>query len=186
MAAEIDKHLDQRDELLDEIAELKASEKVLGLQGVRTHILGGALAGIESAANHWLTRIGWEGLSIELKPYSETQQGVVRDKISLKINGTDGDNGYEGMSSGQKRRIDVAILFALAEFAAGARGVVPGTLWLDEIMDSLDDEGIAAVSSVLRELATDRAIVVISHNEELADALSPDVHYKAPFGAIAA
>ena len=40
------------------------------------------------------------------------------------------------------------------------------------MFDSLDGAGVTAVVEALDELASARAVVVISHNEDLADRLS--------------
>lgn len=169
-----------------ERGELVACETVLGLQGVRAHILGGALSGIESMTNAWLMRIASPGHAIRLRPYSEKSgsSDAVTDKISMTIEGCGGGYGYEAASDGEKRRIDVAMLFSLGEFEAAAAGTRPGTLWLDEIMDGLDDNGIDAVSEVLQELSQERLIVVISHRKELCQALNPVTHLHVKDGTV--
>jgi DNA repair exonuclease SbcCD ATPase subunit len=47
----------------EELAELEAVDRVLSYEGVRAHVLGKALGGIEAVANNWLSRIadhdGW-------------------------------------------------------------------------------------------------------------------------------
>lgn len=166
-------------------AELQACEVVLGLQGVRAHILGGALTGIEALSNAWLSKIGWPGLQVSMKPYTESdKKDGVTDKISLKMDGAGGGYGYLAASTGEKSRIDIAILFAFAEYAAAAQGVEPGTLWLDEVMDGLDDDGVDAVSDVLQTISQNRLVVVISHRQELCDALRPAQHLHVNAGTI--
>lgn len=155
-----------------ESKELEACERVLGLKGVRAHVLGHALSGIEAVANGWLARIAGSGLQLSLKPYAEKKTGGVRDSISLEVAGAGGGYGYQGASGGERRRIDVALLLALAEIASAAHGRQRGTLFFDEVFDSLDGAGVTAVVEALDELAGARAVVVISHNEELADRLS--------------
>lgn len=177
----------------ERLALLQAAELVLGLKGVRAHVLGRALAGIEQAANVWLNRIVGSGhepcgssdeaaaveavfdgaLCLSLKPYSETKQGGVSDAISLEVLGAGGGYGYKASSGGERRRIDVALLLALAEVAQAAHGQAGGTIWADECFDALDADGVDRVSAVLAELAKDRAVVVISHNPQLQQALDP-------------
>jgi DNA repair exonuclease SbcCD ATPase subunit len=154
---------------------LKTVEKVLGLQGVRAHIITRALKGIEAVANRWLGQIA-KGVSIELNPYSEKKTGGVTDKIALKIHGVGGGYGYDGASAGERRRVDIALLCALAEIAAAARGVSQGDLFVDEVADGLDADGRAAVAEVFRELAKDKSVVVITHDADLAKLLQPVQH----------
>ena len=67
----------------------------------------------------------------------------------------------------------MALLLALGEVAAGASGTRPGTLWCDEVFDSLDTQGCEAVSEAIQEMSRDRCVVVISHNPRLVEML-PD------------
>lgn len=169
-----------------ELQVLMAVEVVLGLKGVRAHVLGKALSGLETVANSWLQRIAGAGLALSLKPYSEKKTGGVSDAISLEISGAGGGLGYKAASGGERRRLDVALLLALAEVAAAAHGREPGTLFLDECMDSLDQEGIVAVAKALRELGEERCVVVITHETALVEELRPVLHLKMENGALAA
>lgn len=154
---------------------LETVEVVLGLKGVRAHVLGRALSGVEATANAWLARLGLN-MAVELKPYTETKSGAVNDAISLNIVGAGGGYGYRAASSGQRRRIDIALLLALAEVSAAAQGGTPGTLLMDEVFDALDEDGKPAACDVIAELARDRAIVVITHDKELITRLAPVMH----------
>ena len=166
------------------LAELEATERVLGPEGVRAQLLSDALRGIEVIANRWLNRIAGKGLQLKLRSYSETKTGKIRDRISLEIDGAGGGFGFLAASPGQQRRIDVALLFALREIAAGAAGIEPGTLWVDEVADGLDLDGRIALGSTLRELGEDHTVVVITHNEELARHLRAELHLKVKDGTV--
>ena len=169
-----------------EMQVLTAVEQVLGLKGVRAHVLGKALIGLETVANGWLQRIAGAGLSLSLKPYAEKKTGGVSDAISLEVHGAGGGLGYKAASGGERRRLDVALLLALAEVAAAAHGRAPGTLFFDECMDALDQDGIVAVATALRELGQQRCVVVITHTPALVEELRPALHLHMENGAIAA
>lgn len=162
-----------RDVAQTEYDELVVCAEVLGLRGVRAHVLGQALGGIEAVANIYLSRIAQKGLHLVLKSYSETATGSVQDKISLEVIGAGGGFGYKASSGGERRRIDAAILLALAEVSSAASGRAPGTIFFDEIFDALDSDGTSAVAEALRELSGDRCVVVISHSDEFAAVLHP-------------
>jgi len=151
-----------------ELAVLNAVVAVFGLKGVRAHVLGKALGGIEQIANAWLQRIARTPLRLELKPYKDLKSGGTQDAISLEVTGAGGGYGYRASSGGERRRIDAALLLALAEVAAAAYGKHPGTVFVDEVFDALDADGIEAVAEALAELAFDRCVVVITHDELLA------------------
>lgn len=160
-------------ELAARAATLEAVDTVLGLRGVRAHVLGRALAGVETVANGWLSRIAGPNLRLRLRPYAEKADGSVSDAIGLEVEGAGGGHGYRAASTGERRRIDVALLFALSEVAAAAAGEEPGTLWVDEVFDGLDTPGVQAVSVALAALSASRAVCVITHNPALV-ALLPN------------
>ena len=157
------------------VEEARAVQDVLGPRGVRAHILGSALAGIEATANAWLCRLGLNGLQVHLRAQSELASGATRDVISLEVDGAGGGHGYRGASGGERRRLDIALTLALAEVTAAAQGRHLGTLFFDEVFDALDSDGVDAVVACVRELAMVRAVVVISHSEDLVARLRPDL-----------
>lgn len=165
-----------------EATVLEVCTRVLGLKGVRAHVLAKALGGVEEAANAWLSRIAGQGLQLSLSPYTEKKTGGVSDAISLEVKGAGGGRGYKAASGGERRRIDVALMLALAEVSAAAQGVSPGTLFLDEVMDALDHDGQESVAAVLSDMASDRVVVVITHSEHLQSALRPAMHLHAEAG----
>lgn len=154
----------------------------LGLRGVRAHLLGQTLGGVEAAANWWLSQIAPAGVSLRLREYTEGKKGALTHAISLAIDGAGGGQGYKGASGGERRRVDAAILLALAEVAAAVTGQACGTVWLDEVFDALDGEGVAAVAAALAQLSADRCVVVITHNADLAAALPAVLRLRAEGG----
>lgn len=157
---------------------------VLGLKGVRAHVLGKALGGIEAVANGWLEKVARVPLKVTLRPYSETASGTAADKISLEIEGAGGGQGYRAASGGERRRIDAALLLALAEVSAASYGRAPGTVFMDEVFDALDGEGVESVGEALAELARDRAVVLITHSEALVASLPAALRLRVVDGTI--
>lgn len=180
MKAELVEVEEQIDLHTNDVAELVEVEKVLGLKGVRAHIMGDSLSGIEAVANTWLARLR-QGVQIQLRPYSEKKTGGTNDSISLEVTGF-GRGTYKSSSAGERRRVDVALLLALGEVSSAARGQVPGTLFFDEVFDCLDEAGIEAVCDVLAELAQDRVVVVITHLRTLIEKLRGARHWHIAAG----
>ena len=162
------------EKVAEKLADLKvwrAAELVLGLKGVRAGLLGRTLNGLEAATNAHLARISNNRLTVRLRPYVEKKSGGVTDAIGMALEGAGGGFGYAASSQGERRRVDFALLLALAEVAAAAQGVQPGTLFFDEVFDSLDDGGIEAVASSLVALSESRAVVVVTHVPGIAERL---------------
>lgn len=171
--------LDQMDaesaqyEAASQVALLEACCLVLGTRGVRSQVLASALGDLETAANRWLAEIGDRDLKVTIRPQVERASGTVADVVTMEVAGAGGGRGYKGASAGERRRIDVAIMLALAEMAGRAHGTSGSTLFFDEVFDALDVDGSRAVAQALGKLAQDRCVVVISHSTALASELSP-------------
>jgi len=91
------------------------------------------------------------------------------------VHGIGGGHGYKATSQGERRRQDIALLLAFAG---------QGTLFFDEVFDSVDKEGIDAVAQVISELAAERCVVVITHNEDLADRVPHVAHWRVKEGVV--
>ena len=171
---------------LQEFDELTVVSAVLGLRGVRAHVLGRALEGIEEVANVWLAKLSTgAALSMSLRSYV-SKPGSVADAISLEVQGAGGGRGYRAASGGERRRIDAALLLALAEVSAAAYGKEPGTIFLDEVFDALDAEGVDAVVDALAELSGTRCVVLITHSEALVRSVPAALHLQVNAGVITA
>lgn len=172
------------DESTADVKLLEVVEIVLGTRGIRAHILGKALSGLEAVANAWLGRIAGKGLSLSLSPYTEKKTGGTSDAIGLAITGAGAGYGYRATSGGERRRVDVALVWALGEVAAAAHGRVPGTLFADEVFDALDEDGTMRAVDALHELAADRVVVVISHSRALVGSMRAVAHWHVEGGKI--
>lgn len=167
-----------------DIAELEACERVLGVRGARAHVVGRTLSGIESLANSWLARLS-STITIQLLPYTEKKSGGVVDAISLNLVGAGGESGYLGASAGERRRVDVALLLALAELAASTNngGSWQSPIFFDEVFDTLDADGREAVSDLVQQLSVDRCVVLITHDESVAS-LHADLRLRIDGGRV--
>jgi DNA repair exonuclease SbcCD ATPase subunit len=153
---------------------LKVAEHVLGTRGVRAHVLDQALADVERIANVWASRIGDVELKLSSTTPKKSRKGENAATISLLVrHGRMGWRPFHALSSGQRRRVDVALLFAFSEVACAVRGVRPGTIFCDEVDVNLDAAGVAALADVLQEMSADRCVVVISPDGRVGGFLEP-------------
>jgi len=154
-----------------------AVARTLSTKGVRAALLSRTIGAVEAAGNAWLGRICDNRLRLHLKPYGETKRGGIKDSVALSIEMTPEamlvseddepaafERGYLNASGGERRRLDVALCFALAEVAEVSRGEQHSTIFADEIFDALDAEGRGRVAEALRLLAEDRCVVVVAHD----------------------
>jgi DNA repair exonuclease SbcCD ATPase subunit len=108
-------------------------------------------------------------MSLALASTTEKKAGGTSDAISLRVSVDDGKTSrpYASLSAGERRRVDVAMLLALADVSGAAAGRLNSTLWMDEVFDALDGDGAAAVGSLVDRLGSSRAVVVITHSDNL-------------------
>lgn len=169
----------------EELARLGHVDSVLGTRGLRSYFLTRLLSHIEGATNEWLERLcgEHEAMSIKLRPYTEKKTGGVSDVIAMDMNF--GGGHYKGASGGERRRVDIAMMLAMAEVKNGVRhNTVRNTMFFDEVFDALDEPGVEAAAEVLKDLARTRCVVVISHNQQLLRYLPDCIHLVAEGGKI--
>ena len=77
---------------------------------------------------------------------------------------------YEQMSSGQKARINLAIMFALIEFAELKSGSRINLLLLDEVIESsgLDSEGKENILGIIKH-SVKKKMIMITHDQSVRD-----------------
>jgi DNA repair exonuclease SbcCD ATPase subunit len=149
----------------DEVTVLEHTIRVLGVRGVRSRILSKALSSLEELAN---TYLGWlcTGVKLGLSAQTELGNGKIQDKIEIQIDGYGGGQGYKALSGGQRRRVDLSLLLALASLSRSK-----GTLVFDEAFDALDTDGVQAACDLLSRIGQTRPVIVITHNPALVESL---------------
>jgi energy-coupling factor transporter ATP-binding protein EcfA2 len=78
---------------------------------------------------------------------------------------------YAGLSNGQRRRLILALSQALAHIQMLNVGAAPSAIWLDEVSINLDEAGIEGAYRMICELAKEKQVFVIDHNESLLQSL---------------
>lgn len=77
---------------------------------------------------------------------------------------------YQSLSNGEKRRLDICIQFSLHDYVHNYCGIKVDTLFIDEILDTLDIVGVENIFDVL-ELKMNycdiKRTLVITHNDNL-------------------
>ncbi len=196
--AEIRSYGLDREDALDESAYYEAQREALvakkrtleyvktnivGTRGFRSQILSEALEGLESAANYWMQRFA-PGVEIKIEPMRELKNGTVRGEIDVQLHGLANGHGYRGSSRGERRRLDVAITWALGEVEAAVQGLAESTIFCDEPFDALDPAGVSALVDAMSEVRERRCVVVITHSTNLVAALRPDRTYRVDAGEV--
>jgi DNA repair exonuclease SbcCD ATPase subunit len=154
--------------LASEVGELELCVRVLGTRGARVLYLTEAVEQIEALANEYLLDLSPPGIQIKIHTQTLKKGGGYSDTLSIETVGDCGKS-YDALSGGQRRRVDVALLLALADMSAAMSGVKGATLFFDEVFDALDSDGCEAVARLLERISKDRAVVLITHNKLLLE-----------------
>lgn len=95
-------------------------------------------------------------------------QFTLDENFNEKINSRFRDEfNYESFSEGEKKRIDLALMFTWREISRLRNGARCNILIFDEILDSaLDSEGMDDLIKIVKVLADDTNTIVISHKSD--------------------
>jgi DNA repair exonuclease SbcCD ATPase subunit len=74
---------------------------------------------------------------------------------------------YISLSGGEKRKVNLAVMMALKDLLLLTDKNQSNILFLDEIAENLDEEGINGLYNLLQEIKKDKLIFIITHNKYL-------------------
>lgn len=101
--------------------------------------------------------------------FDPSSQGRGKSFLPVISNDNGGDS-YEKSSKGERARIDLCILLALRDLMESRLTGKFNQIFLDEVFDGLDDEGISAVTNTLRKVFRKKSVFLITHNPSLKNA----------------
>lgn len=140
-----------------------------GAAGLRHYYLASITPYLSDRANHYISELTAGAGSISVTTQKETKKGGLKDELTIVADLGSGPN-FAAKSGGEAQRINIALLFALAELMSTRARVSCSTLFLDEILDGLDQPGVEQVVKLLNTelIGRKESIFVISHNADLA------------------
>lgn len=130
-----------------------------GETGIRKWVIEGIVPELNTRVNYWL-------------------QFLIDNKITLKFdsqlnevierNPPDGDPYvYHAMSTGQRRRLNLAVSQAFAHIMTISSNATPSFIFLDEVSTNVDPSGVQGIYNMICELAEDKQVFVTTHDQEL-------------------
>lgn len=149
-------------------------EVAFGNAGVRSFLLDQMLPDLTQFANEFSNSLTGGRTVIEIQSYNED---TMKDKFKIHAWNEDGSDIYAGNSSGEKRRVDVCVMFALLRVAITRTKI--NIALLDEILDTLDASGLDSILDTIQRFARELnlSIYVTSHTE-LNDMISEKIIIK--------
>ncbi len=140
----------------------KLIRNMLGEDGVRKFVLSKIIPFFNTKINHYLKIMGSD--------YSLIFDNNLVEKV---ITRTREIRDYNNFSSGEKKRIDLAILLSLMDIAKVQNSVDTNILVLDEVLDtSMDNEGVENflffLKNGFRQMYADKCIYIITHRNDIS------------------
>jgi len=158
-----DKIDEQESEKLDNQKKyelMKFWEKAFSEQGMVQYIIRNVLTYLNANCNKYVTWLSSGKLKIEFD-----------EKLNETISSGGQDIPHISLSGGEKRKINIAIMMALQDLLSVVTGSKTNLLFLDEIAENLDSDGINGLYIFMRELRKSKDLFVITHNDNLKSAL---------------
>lgn len=169
LVAEIEELNRQRVEFADDKAYYDLAALLLKDSGIKTKIIKQYLPIINKLVNKYLAAMDFF-VNFEIdEEFQETIKSRHRDAFS-----------YENFSEGQKRRIDLSLLFTWRAVAKLKNSVNTNLLILDEILDgSLDANGVEEFMILLNTFGNEMNTFLISHRGDiLADKFNHTLRFE--------
>ena len=145
-----------KEELMSERLYIETGINLLKDGGIKSKIIKQYLETINKCINHYLVQTGFSIVFHINEQFEETIKSRYCD-----------DRVYNSHSEGEKRRIDLAILFAWRQISKIKNSVNTNLLILDEILDgSLDVNGIDDFLRIMDGVGKETNVFVISHRQD--------------------
>lgn len=93
-----------------------------------------------------------------------------RTDFRVEVSNADGGEDYEDLSKGELVRTDLCVLFAIRELMQTKAKVRCDQIFIDELLDGLDDTGMEYAVRLLRSKKLAKQVVFISHDAKLQEA----------------
>lgn len=149
----------------EQLAKMK-----LGLNdtGIKSGIISEYIGLINQKLNEYLGSMEFYVNITFDEGFKETFNSINREKFTMA-----------NLSTGQKMRVNIAIWLALLEVATMKNSVVTNVLFLDEILENIDGEGVGHVVSLFKEKLSEKSIFVISQRfNEFEDLFYSTLQFK--------
>lgn len=144
---------DGRKELLDDQYYLGIASVLLKDGGIKSRIIKHYIPVINQIINRYLNQMGlFVSFNLD-EEFNETIMSRHRDTFT-----------YSSFSEGEKRKIDLALLFAWRTIATLKNSLHTNLLIMDEVLDgSLDDASVESFLEILKGVGEETNAFVISH-----------------------
>ena len=151
-----------------EIQHLVFWDQGFGNQGIRSYLLDSVTPFLTERAQRYADIMSGGDLSIRFDAQTQLKGGKWKDQLNVEVKNSQGADVYRGNSSGEKRRSDIAVGWALGDLAATRAHKPIRFKGLDEPFESLDETGEDAVIKLLYAVLSDyETVLCMTHSNHL-------------------
>ena len=144
---------------------LESCKFVLSEEGVKSVIIKELKLFINTRLNEYLRKLDTPVIC----KFDEYFEETLTNKFGVP-------KSYNALSGGERKRLDLAVLFTLQDMLNYRSGVDVQLAFYDEILDtSIDEYGRKKVLELLKEKSTDSAIYVISHRSKMSELIDKEI-----------
>jgi len=148
----------KKDIRLIEICKFWAS--AFGDGGIKGMLIDEIIPFLNSKAKEYFNETP---LRIGFSSISSTKTGDIRNKFNIDVVQTTNLSSFGELSSGEKRMVDIIVMFCLRSLYEHIKQVSMNLMLLDEVLDSLDEENSTLVTNFLKKISSNITIILISH-----------------------
>lgn len=144
--------------------------------GLKSYIFDCVLPFLNERVMYYANILSGGDLEISFSTQTRLKNGSWKEKFQILATNRQGANIYKGNSAGEKRRIDVAVGWALADLAASRSSSAIRLRVLDEPFESIDEVGEDAIIKLLYTvLPKYETILCITHSDHLRNQFPHDI-----------
>jgi DNA repair exonuclease SbcCD ATPase subunit len=167
-----------------EMQKLDVITRIFGVQGIRSFIIDQMVDDFNQSLNKYTEIITSGQISAYITTQSTTSSGDVREMIDFVVTSDGEEVSYNSCSSGEKRRLDLPVTFALQDIAAKF-GSGLGFCLLDEPFENVDESGIYGIMELLKNVSMrpyTPLMLTITHSPEMSQAFHSSIQVRKEDG----
>lgn len=151
--------------------------EAFGNKGIKSVLLDSVTPFLNKQCNYYIGKLAGDSIEVTFNTQQEVTSGKNKgqkvDKFEVVVDNKNGDEGYDGNSGGEKRRVDIAINMALQDLVMSRSSKRLDLIVYDECFEGLDAIGCESVIQLLNEKARQcGTVLVITHNDNLKQLFS--------------
>lgn len=142
--------------------------KLFSNAGIRSVVLDLVTPYLNERANKYLATLTGSEIEIVFTTQVKNKDDSLADRFDVQILNASGGDTYKSNSEGEKKRIDLAISFAIQDLVLSKTNLKTNIALYDECFESLDEVGCENVITILKERQEQiGTLFVITHNASL-------------------